>query len=74
MAKKKGFETSLKALEEAVSRLEEGDLELEESLKTFEQGVKSAAECRMALEKVELQVDLLLKQQDGRLTREPFDE
>jgi len=74
MAKKKGFESSLKALEEAVTRLEEGDLELEDSLKIFEQGVKSAADCRKALEKVELQVEVLLKQQDGRLSREPFDE
>jgi exodeoxyribonuclease VII small subunit len=74
MVKKKGFETSLKALEDAVTRLENGDLELEESLKTFEQGVKSAADCRKALEKVELQVETLLKQQDGGLKRETFDE
>jgi len=74
MAKKKGFESSLKALEEAVARLETGDLELEESLKIFEQGVKSAAHCRTALEKVELQVEMLLKLQDGSLSREAFDE
>ena len=74
MAKKKGFESSLKALEDAVARLEEGDLELEESLKTFELGVKSAAECRTALDRVELQVESLIKQQDGEFTREAFDE
>jgi len=74
MAKKKGFESSLKALEDAVFRLETGDLELEEALKIFEQGVKSAADCRTALEKVELQVETLLKQQDGSLSRETFDE
>lgn len=74
MAKKKGFESSLKALEDAVARLEEGDLELEEALKTFEQGVKSAAECRKTLDKVELQVETLLKQQDGSLVKEAFDE
>lgn len=74
MAKKKGFESSMKALEEAVARLEEGDLELDDALKTFELGVKSAAECRKALDKVELQVESLIKQQDGSLSREPFDE
>ena len=74
MAKKKGFESYLKALEDSVSRLEEGDLELEDSLKIFAQGVKSAADCRQALEKVELQVETLLKQQDGSLSREAFDE
>lgn len=74
MAKKKGFESSMKALEEAVARLEEGDLELDEALKTFELGVKSAAECRKALDKVELQVESLIKQQDGSFNRELFDE
>ncbi len=74
MVKKKGFESSLKTLEDAVTRLENGDLELEESLKIFEQGVKSAADCRKALEKVELQVETLLKQQDGSLKRKTFDE
>ncbi len=74
MAKKKGFESSLKALEDAVNRLEAGDLELEESLKIFELGVKSAAECRKALDRVELQVESLIKQQGGEFTREAFDE
>lgn len=73
MAKKKGFESSLKALEEAVTRLEEGDLELEDALKTFEQGVKSTAECRKALDKVEVQVETLLKQSGGDFEREAFD-
>jgi exodeoxyribonuclease VII small subunit len=74
MAKKKGFESSLKDLEAAVSRLEDGDLDLESSLKTFELGVKSAADCRKALEQVELQVELLLKAKNGSLSREDFDE
>ncbi len=74
MARKKGFEAAIKTLEDAVARLEEGDLELEEALATFEQGVKSAAECRKALDKVELQVERLLKQQDNSLIREAFDE
>jgi exodeoxyribonuclease VII small subunit len=34
------FEDSLKDLEEIVEQLEQGDISLEESLKSFEQGVK----------------------------------
>jgi len=74
MAKKKGFESSLKELEAAVTRLEDGELDLESSLKTFESGVKAAADCRKALEQVELQVELLLKAKNGSLSREDFDE
>jgi len=72
MAKKAGFETALTALEQAVTRLEQGDLPLEDALKTFEQGVKSASECRKALDRVELQVETLLKKADGGFEREPF--
>lgn len=73
MAKKTVFETSLKTLEEAVKRLEEGDLELEEALKTFAQGVQSAADCRKALERTEVQVETLMARQDGSFEREAFD-
>ena len=74
MAKKTGFETALKTLEEAVVRLEGGELELEDALKTFERGVKAAAECRKALDRVELQVETLLKGEGEELHREAFDE
>ncbi|WP_225072995.1 exodeoxyribonuclease VII small subunit [Desulfuromonas sp. CSMB_57] len=59
------FETALRALEEIVERLESGDLSLEDSLNCFEQGVKHAARCQELLKAVELQVETLLKQQDG---------
>ena len=36
----KDFETSLKKLEQIVSDLENGELPLEQSIKTFEEGVK----------------------------------
>jgi len=78
MAEKKkseeSFETSLHALEEVVERLESGDLTLEESLECFEQGVKSAARCRKLLREVELKVELLLKDRDGGLSLEDFNQ
>jgi exodeoxyribonuclease VII small subunit len=57
-----------------VERLESGDLTLEESLECFEQGVKSAARCRKLLKEVELKVELLLKDRDGGLTLEDFNQ
>jgi exodeoxyribonuclease VII small subunit len=71
---KESFETSLHALEEVVERLESGDLTLEESLECFELGVKSAARCRKLLREVELKVELLLKDRDGGLALEDFNQ
>ncbi len=67
------FEASLKKLEEIVKRLETGSLSLEDSLKAFEEGVKHAAFCSDRLEDAERRVEILLKQKDGSLKREPFE-
>ena len=67
------FETSLKKLEEIVKRLEGGSLSLEDSLKAFEEGVKHSAYCSGKLDEAERRVEILLKQKDGSLKREPFD-
>ena len=52
----KDFETSLKKLEQIVSDLENGDLPLEESIKTFEEGVKLTKHCQNLLSKAELKI------------------
>ncbi|MBV5341353.1 MAG: exodeoxyribonuclease VII small subunit [Deltaproteobacteria bacterium] len=67
------FEVSLKKLEEIVKRLETGSLSLEDSLKAFEEGVKYAAFCSSRLDDAERRVEILLKQKDGSLKREPFE-
>jgi exodeoxyribonuclease VII small subunit len=75
MAKEKtSFESALRALEQSVARLESGELTLEESLACFEQGVKSAARCREVLRTVETRVELLLRDREGNLTVEPFEQ
>jgi exodeoxyribonuclease VII small subunit len=74
MSDNASFEGALKALEEVVERLESGELSLEESLQCFEQGVQNAARCRKLLQEVETRVELLLKDQSGALTVEPFEE
>ncbi|MDD2850422.1 MAG: exodeoxyribonuclease VII small subunit [Desulfuromonadaceae bacterium] len=67
------FEASLKKLEEIVVRLETGTLSLEDSLKAFEEGVKHASFCSSRLDDAERRVEILLKQKDGSLKREPFE-
>ena len=71
---KESFEAALKALEVAVACLEQGDLSLEESLQCFETGVKNANLCRQYLQAVEARVEMLLKDRDGTLRVENFEE
>lgn len=53
------FEEALRKLEEIVSRLEVGDLSLEESLALYEQGQKLARTCSSQLEGATLRVEQL---------------
>ena len=62
------YEAAAKELEGIVSRMERGDLKLEESLQLFERGMALTAECRKMLESAELKVKNLLEksaQADG---------
>ena len=55
------LEKSLEELEALVTRLEGGDLSLEQALKEFERGVKLTRECQTALKDAEQKVEILLK-------------
>jgi exodeoxyribonuclease VII small subunit len=68
------FEESLTKLEEIVAQLERGDLSLEDSVRMFEEGSRLSAECRKQLETAEGKVEMLVKQRDGSVKREPFGE
>ena len=56
------FEEALEELERLVNSMEEGELSLEESMKTFEKGVKLTRECQAALKKAEQKVQILLNE------------
>jgi exodeoxyribonuclease VII small subunit len=73
MAEKK-FEAALARLEEIVKELEQGDLPLEQSLKLFEEGIKLSRICNRRLEDAERRVEILLKDDAGKLVAQPFDE
>jgi exodeoxyribonuclease VII small subunit len=71
MAKKR-FEEALQELETIVNRLEDGNLTLDESLSLFEEGIKLSRLCSQRLEEAEKKVEILLKNEDGTLSRQPF--
>ena len=54
------FEQSLGELEALVAKLEQGDVPLEDALKTFERGVALTRQCQTALRTAQQKVELLL--------------
>jgi exodeoxyribonuclease VII small subunit len=72
MAKER-FEDALNKLEKIVSKLEEGDIPLEDSLKLFEEGIKLSRLCNQKLDEAEKKVEVLLKDKEGTLTPHSFD-
>jgi exodeoxyribonuclease VII small subunit len=73
MAKKK-FEEALEKLEKIVQRLEDANLPLDEALSLFEEGIKLSRFCSQKLEEAERKVEILLKDDSGNLSQEPFEE
>jgi exodeoxyribonuclease VII small subunit len=54
------FERSLSELEALVAKLEQGDVPLEDALKTFERGVALTRQCQTALRTAQQKVEVLL--------------
>ena len=69
---KENFEESMKKLETIVTELENGNLNLDESVKKFEEGMKIAKQCNTILESAEKKITILLEK-DGELKEENFD-
>ena len=65
------FEESLAELEQLVEQMEQGELSLEDSLKSFERGVTLTRTCQKALQEAEQKVQILLEK-NGTQTLEPF--
>ncbi|BET54558.1 exodeoxyribonuclease VII small subunit [Bacillus subtilis] len=63
------FEEAMKGLESIVSKLEEGDVPLEQAINYFQEGMALSKMCHEKLKKVEKQMDFILKE-DGELA--PF--
>jgi exodeoxyribonuclease VII small subunit len=60
------FETALAELEAIVTKLEQGDLALEQSLSLFERGVQLSRACHTKLEDAERRIEILTERGDVR--------
>lgn len=70
--KKLDFETNIKRLEEIASKLESGDISIDESLKLFEEGIGILKECNEEIDNAEQRVNVLLSEKDGIVREETF--
>ena len=68
----KTFEQSMTELEGLVTKLEAGDITLDDSLELFEAGIKLAKDCQKKLDDAEKKVKILTTSKDGEVTAEDF--
>lgn len=72
MKEEKTFEENLKELEDIATKLESGDLGLDDAIKEFEKGIKLSKECSNKLDKAEKKINILVQGVDGKLEEENF--
>lgn len=65
------FEVALKRLEDIVTKLENEEVDLDESLKLFEEGSELVQFCTNELNRVKKKIELLVKK-GNKIVAEPF--
>ncbi len=70
---KKSFEEQIAELEKIINELENGNLNLDDSVEKFEEGMKISKECNKMLENAEKKITILLNGQDGEVEEENFE-
>lgn len=68
------YEKAVENLEAIVRKLEEGNLELDESLKAFEEGVQLSRLCEKQLSEAKGKIEKLVQKENGTLAEEPFED
>lgn len=64
-SKEMTFEENLRALEELVDKLENGKLDLDESLKVYAEAISLRDRCRAVLEESQRKVEKLMETAEG---------
>ena len=67
------FEQSIDVLEALVKRLEDGGIDLDESLRIYEQAVALRDHCRSILEDGERRIRKIMETADGSVREEEFE-
>lgn len=67
------FEAALAELEQIVSKLESGEVELDQSIAIYERGAALKAHCEARLKEAELKVEKIVLGPDGKTSTSPAD-
>ncbi len=59
------FDAALAALQQTVKKLESGEMNLEDSLKSFEEGIRLTRSCQQHLTAAEQKIEILIKGGDA---------
>ncbi len=70
---KKSFEEQIQELEKIINELENGNLNLDDSVVKFEEGMKISKECNKMLENAEKKITILLTDENGEKKEENFE-
>ena len=70
---KKSFEEQIQELEKIINELENGNLNLDESVQKFEEGMQKAKQCNKILEEAEKKITILLNDENGEKKEENFE-
>lgn len=73
MGNKKTFEDNLKELEDIATKLENGNLNLDEAIEEFEKGMKLSKECTKKLDEAEKRINILVGNENGDVIEEKFE-
>jgi exodeoxyribonuclease VII small subunit len=65
------FEQAIEKLEAIVTKLESGDVPLEQAIELYQEGMKLSLLCGQKLEQVERSIEMLVEG-DGGVTKKPF--
>ncbi|MBW1988195.1 MAG: exodeoxyribonuclease VII small subunit, partial [Deltaproteobacteria bacterium] len=68
------FEQAMEKLQSIVAEMEQGDLPLESALSRFEEGMKLSRFLAAKLDEVQKKVAILMRESDGELREEPFEQ
>jgi exodeoxyribonuclease VII small subunit len=68
------FEENIQKLEEIIKNLEGGNISLDKMLSLFEEGISCTKKCSAQLKNAEQKITVMMKNNDGELQEEPFEE
>ena len=69
---KMSFEKAMAELETIVSDLENGSIELEESIEKYQRGIQLKKHCDQKLKEANMKIDQIEIDKDGNVTEKPF--